>query len=198
MPKIVDKDAMQTRILDAALGCFTQQGYHATKMTDVAKAAGLAKGSLYRYFDNKDALTDALVRRYFDAIRAEVSAYPAPPTLDIFVFALTQALPEARLGATRMFFDVLGPGFSETGGARQAVDDFLSWSSDHYANHLRGLQSSGQVRADVDAQATGRAIASMLDGLVIHQALFARSDQAFAETRDAAISLLAQGLRPLT
>ncbi|MCV6586915.1 MAG: TetR/AcrR family transcriptional regulator [Marinibacterium sp.] len=197
MPKIVDHDAMRTRILDAALGCFTEQGYHATKMTDVARAAKMAKGSLYRYFDSKDALTDALVRRYFDAIRDEVSSYPAPPTLGFLVFGLRQALPADRLGATRMFFDVLGPGFAEDGGARQAVDDFLSWISGHYAGHLRALQAAGEVRRDIDPDRTGAAIASMLDGLIIHQALFARPDSEFAGTSAAAIALIEQGLRPL-
>jgi AcrR family transcriptional regulator len=196
MPKIVDHDAMRVRILDAALGCFTAQGYHATKMTDVAKAAEMAKGSVYRYFDSKDALTEALVRRYFDDIRAEVMSYPAPPTLGILIFGLRQALPPERLGATRMFFDVLGPGFSQSGGARQVVDDFITWIGAHYAEHLRLLQATRQVRADVDPQAMGAALASMLDGLIIHQALFVRTDDAFAEAVEAAISLIEQGLRP--
>lgn len=196
MPKIVDHDAMRTRILDAALGCFAAQGYHATKMTDVAKAAQMAKGSLYRYFDSKDALTEALVRRYFDDIRAEVQSYPPPPTLGIMIFALRQALPPDRLGATRMFFDVLGPGFSESGGARQVVDDFIAWIGAHYADQLRLLQATRQVRDDVDPQAMGAALASMLDGLIIHQALFSRSEEAFAGAIDAAISLIEQGLRP--
>lgn len=87
-------------------------------------------------------------------------------------------------------------GFSETGGARQAVDDFLNWISANYTDQLRQLQVGGQVRADLDVPAAGRALASMLDGLVIHQALFPQADQFFAQTREAAISILHQGFRP--
>ena len=42
MPKIVDREEMQGRILDAAMTCFLDQGYHATKMQDVARQAGMA------------------------------------------------------------------------------------------------------------------------------------------------------------
>lgn len=44
MPKIVDKKEMQARILDAAMACFLERGYHATKMDDVAHTAASQKG----------------------------------------------------------------------------------------------------------------------------------------------------------
>ncbi|WP_457646477.1 TetR/AcrR family transcriptional regulator, partial [Profundibacter sp.] len=53
MPKIVDKDAMRVRIMEAAMQCYSTQGFHAAKMSDIAKAAGLAKGTLYLYFKSK-------------------------------------------------------------------------------------------------------------------------------------------------
>ena len=81
MPKIVDKQAMQTRILDAAMGCFLDQGFHVTKMEDVARAAGLAKGTLYLYFKGKDEVMLALLTRYFSDIRQRIAAMPAPPSL---------------------------------------------------------------------------------------------------------------------
>lgn len=50
-------------ILDAALRLFTAQGFAATKVDDVAAAAGLSKGAVYLYFPSKEALLEALVRR---------------------------------------------------------------------------------------------------------------------------------------
>lgn len=177
--------------------CFEVQGYHATKMSDVAATAELAKGSLYRYFKSKGQLTEALVQGYFDAIRTQVSAFPPPPTLAIMMIGLRAALPEERLGATRMFFDVLGPGFAQEDGARQVVDGFMTWIGQHYGNHLRLLQQTGQVRGDLDPEITGATIAAMLDGLVMREALYPHAETPFAAARDAAISLLEQGLRPL-
>jgi len=194
MPKIVDKQEMQRRILDAAMGCFLGQGYHATKMDDVARAAGLAKGTLYLYFKGKDALMLALLHRYFDEIRAEVENSPPPTTLAQFLDGLRQTMPVERLDATRLFFDVLGPGFADPRAA-EMVGGFVDWLSAQYAALFRMLAATGQVRADIDPEATGRAVAAMLDGLVIHLALFNISAEEFAQRRDAAISLLSDGLR---
>ena len=49
-------------ILDAALTVFVAKGFAATRLDDVAAAAGISKGLLYRYFDNKAELFKAMVR----------------------------------------------------------------------------------------------------------------------------------------
>jgi AcrR family transcriptional regulator len=49
-------------ILDSALNVFIAKGFAATRLDDVAAAAGISKGLLYRYFDNKAELFKAMVR----------------------------------------------------------------------------------------------------------------------------------------
>src|SRR5258708_39229011 len=44
------------RILDAAVRVLARKGFHATRVSEVAKAAGVADGTIYLYFDSKDAL----------------------------------------------------------------------------------------------------------------------------------------------
>jgi AcrR family transcriptional regulator len=43
-------------ILDAALRCFTDQGFHATSVEDIAAAAEASRATLYQYFESKDAI----------------------------------------------------------------------------------------------------------------------------------------------
>jgi AcrR family transcriptional regulator len=50
-------------ILDAAQRLFTDRGFAATKVDDVAAAAGLSKGAVYLYFPSKESLLEALVHR---------------------------------------------------------------------------------------------------------------------------------------
>lgn len=50
------------RILGAALEVFSEKGFHASKMDQVAERAQVAKGTLYRYFENKEALFNDLLR----------------------------------------------------------------------------------------------------------------------------------------
>ena len=49
-------------ILDAALRVFAAKGYHGTTVPDVADAAGVGTGTLYRYFANKESLVNEVYR----------------------------------------------------------------------------------------------------------------------------------------
>ena len=56
------KDARPAELLAAALALFVEKGYAATRLEDVAARAGVSKGTLYLYFDNKEALFKAVVQ----------------------------------------------------------------------------------------------------------------------------------------
>lgn len=48
------------RILHAAVHVFAEKGYHGCRIADVAKAAGVAYGLVYHYFQNKDELLESV------------------------------------------------------------------------------------------------------------------------------------------
>ncbi|MDH5633019.1 MAG: TetR/AcrR family transcriptional regulator [Gammaproteobacteria bacterium] len=56
------KEARPQEIVDAALDIFVERGFAATRLDDVARRAGVSKGTVYRYFENKDALFVAVVK----------------------------------------------------------------------------------------------------------------------------------------
>jgi len=55
--------ARPDEVLDAALDLFIDKGFAATRVEDIARAAGISKGAVYLYFPSKEALLEALVRR---------------------------------------------------------------------------------------------------------------------------------------
>lgn len=57
------KDARPEEIIKAALEVFADRGFAATKLEDVARRAGVTKGTIYLYFENKEALFKALIRQ---------------------------------------------------------------------------------------------------------------------------------------
>lgn len=57
------RDERRRLILDAATDVFGRFGFESARMEDVAKAAGIAKGLLYKHFSSKDALFQALIDR---------------------------------------------------------------------------------------------------------------------------------------
>jgi AcrR family transcriptional regulator len=61
-PRRVPNPKRREAILAAALEEFTAQGFSATRLDDVARRAGVAKGTIYLYFRDKDALFEELVR----------------------------------------------------------------------------------------------------------------------------------------
>ncbi|MBC3884252.1 TetR/AcrR family transcriptional regulator [Undibacterium griseum] len=56
------KEARPQELLAAALDLFVERGFAATRLDDVARAAGVSKGTLYLYFSSKEDLFKAVVR----------------------------------------------------------------------------------------------------------------------------------------
>jgi AcrR family transcriptional regulator len=73
------KDARPTEIVDAALALFTERGFAATRLEDVAARAGIGKGTIYLYFPTKEDLFRAVVRQRLvpnlDAIEGMIAGH---------------------------------------------------------------------------------------------------------------------------
>jgi len=102
-------------VIEAAVGVFVTHGYRRTQMQDIADVLGLAKGTLYGYAANKEALFAAAIR-YGDGLEPlpDVSALPVRAPVDgelvelvagrlaaeVPDLALTKALGRRRLPRT--------------------------------------------------------------------------------------------------
>ena len=58
------KDARPAELLDAALALFVEKGFAATRSEEVARAAGVSKGTLYLYFPSKEELLKAVIQHF--------------------------------------------------------------------------------------------------------------------------------------
>lgn len=61
MPKIVNKDERRKEIALSCVNLFTEKGIHALTIAEVAKTAGIGKGTVYEYFENKDDIIFEIV-----------------------------------------------------------------------------------------------------------------------------------------
>jgi AcrR family transcriptional regulator len=84
------KNARPEEIISAALEVFADRGFAATKLEDVARRAGVTKGTIYLYFENKEALFKALIRQTI-----------------VPVIAQGEALAESFTGSARELFERL-------------------------------------------------------------------------------------------
>jgi TetR/AcrR family transcriptional regulator, repressor of fatR-cypB operon len=65
---MVERPDKEEAILGAALELFAERGFHGTAVPLVAERAGVGAGTIYRYFESKEALVNALYRRWKGAI----------------------------------------------------------------------------------------------------------------------------------
>ena len=81
--------ARRQAILDAALDEFSDRGFAATRLDDVAKRAGVAKGTIYLYFRDKESLFQDLVR---DMLAPMVSVIQALGQADLPINVLSDRI----------------------------------------------------------------------------------------------------------
>ncbi|WP_340615535.1 TetR/AcrR family transcriptional regulator [Xenorhabdus entomophaga] len=61
MKKQTEKQrAKRKHILDAAIACFIEKGFHATSTAEICKAAGMSPGNLFHYYPTKNAIIEAI------------------------------------------------------------------------------------------------------------------------------------------
>jgi len=72
--RALSPQARRAAILDAALDEFSARGYAAARLDDVAKRAGVAKGTIYLYFADKEALFQDMVRSMVSPILGTLEA----------------------------------------------------------------------------------------------------------------------------
>src|SRR6202047_333431 len=69
MPSRPRSEGKATRIVDAAMRHFAEQGYHAARVGDIAAELGIAKGSIFQHFGSKDGL-------FFEVYKRAVRSFP--------------------------------------------------------------------------------------------------------------------------
>src|SRR5271168_1372257 len=69
MPPRPRSEDKRTKIIDAAMRHFAEQGYHAARVGDIASGLGIAKGSVFQHFGSKDGL-------FFEVYKRAVRSFP--------------------------------------------------------------------------------------------------------------------------
>ncbi|HEX9294125.1 MAG TPA: TetR/AcrR family transcriptional regulator, partial [Gemmatimonadales bacterium] len=194
------KSARPEEILQAALEVFTDRGFAATKLEDVARRAGVTKGTIYLYYENKDALFKALVRETIVPViaKGEALAHSFTGTArDLFeqlireYFRLVGDTPLS--GIPRLMIAEAG-NFPEL--ARFYYEEVVTRGHRLMAGVLeRGMKAGEFRRVDV-AVATKLAMAPLMHAVVARKAFAACMPEGFdvAKYLDTHIDLYLHGI----
>jgi AcrR family transcriptional regulator len=148
-------NARKNQILDAAWECFAELGYHQTTMAAIAAAAGLSTGSIYLYFENKEALMTAINERSQEMSRqivAQARASSGDPLVALSAVGRTMftVFSDPRFAEGARVNIELWPEIirNETLAANLRRD--LDFWKDAVTQLLREAQEAGELRPEVN------------------------------------------------
>ncbi|WP_411958838.1 TetR family transcriptional regulator [Pseudomonas sp. s4] len=95
-----EMERTRLRLLDAAEWVFSDQGYAAANLEEIADTAGLSRGAIYWHFKGKPELLDAVVARAWfpwDQLPIEKSDFDRPPSIQEMAHELGQGVQRTLL-----------------------------------------------------------------------------------------------------
>ena len=195
MPKIVNREKMREAILEAFLNALLKYGFHNTSMIKIAQEAKIAKGTLYLYFDSKESLIEAITDQHFNKVKERLIVEKTFKNLDNLLNHIEKSLliDEEESAFIPIFFEAFGPSFSSP-KFLQKYQSFFDEIGKFYAKNLQELVDNGLIEKDINANALGRVLVSMLDGIVLHKGFFNLSIDSYDEMIKETIGLFRRGL----
>jgi len=192
------KTEKKIRIQEAAIHVLARNGYHGTTVSQIAKAAGVADGTLYLYFENKDDLLLKIIHertgQFIEDGRAILESIESPMDR-LHKFA---ELHLASLGADEdlaCIFQI------ELRHNIRMMKNFSETRLRKYFNILEIIiteaQEQGRIRKEIEPRHTAKLIFGVLDELVTNWLLSER-DYALVDMADPTLDILFNGITSRT
>ncbi len=184
-------------ILEAALRAFARNGFYNTRVSDIASEAGVADGTIYLYFKNKDDLLISLfedqMEWIIDRLRHELAAVDGGVLNQLRSFIHLHF----RLAVER-------PDLAEfiTVELRQSAKFVKEYENPKFADYLKMLysliergQEEGVLRTDLDRRLVTRAIFGALDEVLLQLALLPDAPDDVSDEAYQIAEMIIDGLR---
>jgi AcrR family transcriptional regulator len=173
VPKISDiqRDARRQQILDAALTCFSENGFHQTGMADIVERSCMSHGAVYGYFQSKDDIIEAIAddRRAREAMlnalvqQAETPIEALHALVGIYANWLTDPAGESRRR-------VSVHGWAEalrSPRVHARVVEGIDIPRSMIVGLVEKAQSMGRISSDLSADAIARALIAVFHGFIL-------------------------------
>ncbi len=149
MTKTVQKRTLATRarLLEAASAVITESGYEALRVEEVVKRAGVAKGTFFAHFADKDALMDRLIGEGINRCLDDLEQCKAPEDVEELVASLMPLLE--FMTCERYVFDVILR-YSGAAAIEQIGD--IAMTFERHGRVVSAWLTDGPFRRDVSTQ----------------------------------------------
>lgn len=189
MPKVSQAhlDARRQQILEAAIECFSRQGFHRTSIQDIVQQSELSPGAIYSYFSSKDEIVEAIANERHSREGALFAAVEDAQDAEVRFYRLLEKFfgllddPEERQRrrvGIQMWAEALrNPQILTI--IRQGVDEPQA----RLARMIAEAQASGDLPAELNAPALARVMVALFQGFILQQAWDEQVDvKAYVET----------------
>lgn len=175
MARITKKEHRETSIaavLAAAEYLFVTRGYNGTTTAEIGKLAGLTKGAVYFYFQDKEAILLELLKSVRELvlvpIRESLRDKRLAPAKRISAFLEYGGRIAAESPGAMLLPIVVSIEFAGTNSlAEQRVKAGYRKVAEEVQRVLKEGQAIGEIRADLTAEAMARALIAANDGLML-------------------------------
>lgn len=184
----------RTRLLRCAEIVFSEKGYHDTRIQNISKMGGVAKGTIYQYFKNKEEIFIALLASYLEewekAIAVDLREYGGDGAAAEYALAYlrrrimrtaefcresrerTNLILRVSVGANRVF--------------EPLIRRFENAILDVIIHDIRRGQKWGTIPRDIDAESAGNAILGAVLRLNFHYFVLRRKQHEHTPTETVA------------
>jgi len=172
-PRIVDKQAKRAQITQAAAEVFARKGFQGASVDDIATAAGVSKGTVYGYFENKEELFYATFEVFQGELVLQCEAVMAAQTTAFDKLAGCLKICVTSLQQNIQMFPLTLElwAAASSGSARER----FAVAMENLYREFRGMTSglieagkaSGEFRADVNGEAVAAWLVGGVDGMML-------------------------------
>lgn len=168
----------RAKLIRSARTLFHEQGYGATGVATILREAGVNSGSFYHFFPSKEALLEAVLDQYLEALRPELIEPATGGICDPIarIFALLAAYRGALVGSGFAFGCPLGNLALEVGQTPGAVTDKIDANFRQWREVVEGWlrEAAPGLHADVSIEGLATFTLTVMEGAVM-QARIAKS-----------------------
>ncbi len=184
------------RILKAAIQVFAKNGFYATRVSEIAKAAGVADGTIYLYFKNKD---DVLITIFEEGIEQLLTILrEVAESNDTFENRIRRII-ELQLGLLeeqRDLAEVITVNLRQSSRLlKQYATPLFMQYIDVIAGVVRDGQKEGAFRKDLNSRIVARSLFGALDAILLTWAIGEGDPAALRKAASHCASLFLEGLR---
>ncbi len=185
------------RILEAAIRVFAQKGFYATRVSEIAKAAGVADGTIYLYFENKDAVLISIFEERMGALLTILERITQSTDRD--TESKLRRIVELQLGlleGERDLAEVVTVNLRQSSRLlKQYAAPLFTQYIDLIAGVIAAGQNEGTFRKDLSPRVCARALFGGLDGIALTWALTSPEPAHLRKAASQFATLFLDGLR---